>query len=403
MRRALVWIAVPIVITAGCVLVGGYDFDGYTVDAGATGDGAPLDAGDDGSGVDAEAGACVGADLTSDPHNCGTCGHDCLRGLCAGDAGCQPWTIVSGQKVNCADTWCAPLSLTVAPGRLFWAFDTADGGVYRAELGDGGVSKMAAVRFPSVVRSDGTFVYWTDSSSIFRCTVQGCSAGASAPWEPGTFYSANDFAFPSGKVVFVVESFDDAGDGQIVSSDNSAAPSPTAIVSGQHNPNGIVVDGASLYWLNAGDPPTYANGSVWRADLDGNNAKQLASGQKAPQSIGVHGGRLYWVNAGTPPDFIDGAVMTCDPLACASPTPIAAGQPYPFLLAVDASGVYWTNTATRPDAGFPAMTVNRCSPPSPGCTQTAIATGPAPWAIATDDKAVYWTDVSLGAVMGLAK
>jgi hypothetical protein len=262
---------------------------------------------------------------------------------------------------------------------------------------------MAAVRFPSVVGSDGAFVYWTDSASIFRCPVQGCStSGAQSPYEPGNFYSANDFAFPPGRVVFVVDPFDDAGDGQIVSSEAGVAPSPVAIVTNQHNPNGIVVDGTSLYWLSAGDPPTYANGSVWRADLDGQNAKQLASAQKQPQSLGVYGGQLYWVNAGTLPNNFDGEVMTCDPLAC-SPTAIAQGQPYPFLIAVDASGVYWTNTATRPDAGFPAMTVNRCSPPSSGCKQTAIATGPGLWAIATDDKAVYWTDVSLGAVMGLAK
>jgi RHS repeat-associated protein len=39
--------------------------------------------------------SCPGADLNTDPHNCGACGHDCLGGGCI-DRQCQPFAVLTG-------------------------------------------------------------------------------------------------------------------------------------------------------------------------------------------------------------------------------------------------------------------------------------------------------------------
>jgi hypothetical protein len=409
LRSAWIALSGALALTGACALVGGYDFDGYVVDggsdvptaAGDSGTGSPADAADAGPNS-ADASGCD-ANLKLDPRNCGACGHDCLRGVCAGGA-CQPWTIVSGETAKpCPGGFCGPSSLALMPGAIFWTFFAPSGGIFRGDLTDGGVRKLTAQPWPVLAATDATFVYWTDGASILRCPVQSCGGSPPQPYEPDTYQSPNGFAFTGNSIYWTVGATGDAGPGQVLTSDNGLRPTAKVLVSGQASPLGIAIDGTSIYWVDLGTAPAMTDGAVMRADLDGQNVRPLATGQHAPQSIGVHGGRIYWVNAGTPPSYLDGSVMTCDPLSCV-PAPIAEDQPYPFQMAVDATGVYWTTTEASADAGnSAALPIMRCSPPTPGCTPTPIATGSYPWALAMDDKAVYWTDVGIGTVMALAK
>jgi len=51
------------------------------------------------SGISASSssgGGCGGADVSTDPANCGACGHDCLGGDCLGGM-CQPLVLFTGQ------------------------------------------------------------------------------------------------------------------------------------------------------------------------------------------------------------------------------------------------------------------------------------------------------------------
>src|SRR5262249_12538358 len=87
---------------------GGGDTSGQTTGPGAS----TQSAGTGGSSVSGSGGGapCTGA-TSSDPHNCGGCGHDCLGGAC--DQGvCQP--------VVLATTVGAPNSLVVDGEDVFW-------------------------------------------------------------------------------------------------------------------------------------------------------------------------------------------------------------------------------------------------------------------------------------------
>jgi hypothetical protein len=59
-------------------------------DAGAA-EAGPMEA----SGGDAGAEGGCAADLSKDPRNCGSCGHDCLAGACTNGA-CEPFVLASG-------------------------------------------------------------------------------------------------------------------------------------------------------------------------------------------------------------------------------------------------------------------------------------------------------------------
>ena len=60
-----------------------------------------------------------------------------------------------------------------------------------------------------------------------------------------------------------------------------AAVRGCAIVTGQHNPNGVAVGASHLYWANNGD------GTIWEANLDGSSPHAIATGQHDPLGVAV--------------------------------------------------------------------------------------------------------------------
>jgi hypothetical protein len=396
-------------VFAGCALWGS-TFDGYFLDEGTD---AGSDAGTDveastlndgptadTSRRDSEAGGCT-ANLQADQHNCGTCGHDCLRGVCAAGA-CQPWTIASGET-GCQGN-CFPDSVVATSRSLYWAYYAQGGIIYRYDLvGDGGVVKFATSQdIAGGLVTDPAFVYWGTASQIIRCPLQSCG-GSAQPYEPGS-YAPSNIALTDA-AVYWSDQGDGGAAGIIWSSDKPAFnPSPTPIVTNQLTPGGVVVLGSSLYWINAGSPANnHKDGTVMQAGLDGSNPHAIASSQAWPASLVAYGNQLYWTNFGSDnATHTDGAVMTCNPQSC-TPTPLATGQGGAQGLAVDATGAYWTNS--WPSAGAPPgalLPVMRCTPPVVGCVPTVIATGPNLQLLTANDKAIYWTDAS-GTVRGLAK
>jgi hypothetical protein len=73
---------------------------------------------------------------------------------------------------------------------------------------------------------------------------------------------------------------------------------------GQDTPDGIAVDGTSVYWTNFGIP----TGAVMKVPISGGAPTTLASGQDFPQGIAVDGTSVYWTNNGDP-----GRVMKLTP------------------------------------------------------------------------------------------
>ncbi len=107
-------------------------------------------------------GSCL--DLTSDSHNCGRCGHDCLGGTC--DTGtCQPFPLVEDQP--------NPLYLAVDAETLY--FTTPSGGVLDVPLSGGAPKLLFADPDAHGLTIDDQFVYWTTyfSGTIKRMPLAG--------------------------------------------------------------------------------------------------------------------------------------------------------------------------------------------------------------------------------------
>ena len=75
-----------------------------------------------------------------------------------------------------------------------------------------------------------------------------------------------------------------------------------------------------IYWVDEID------GTVWRANLDGSDPRQLESGQSVPEGIAVYSGHIYWSNS-------DGTIWEAK-LDGSDATLLDSGQADPIALAV---------------------------------------------------------------------
>jgi hypothetical protein len=160
MRRALLAIVVAAAFAlGGCFIV--ESFGDYVIDGGADArtEGS-LDASLD-AAKDAPAEGCT-ADLSSDPLNCGKCGHACGAGCEGGH--CTAVELISGLRY--------PSGVVALPTVVYVAEDAKDGGVYMWTEGtDGGFAfathQLNANRI--AVPTSKAFVYWTASDGVWMC------------------------------------------------------------------------------------------------------------------------------------------------------------------------------------------------------------------------------------------
>ncbi|MCL2448763.1 MAG: hypothetical protein FWD17_07450, partial [Polyangiaceae bacterium] len=139
--------------------------------------------------------ACRGADIASDPDNCGTCGHRCLGGKC-GNAACQPVALASSQD--------GPLGIAVDSSDVYWT-DQSGGSVMRVSIGGGmAVTLMGGQASPAGIAVDSAYAYYAlevPHGSVMRIPLAG---GVADP-----------------------------------------------VASGQDSPYGVAVDAQRVYWTNA--------------------------------------------------------------------------------------------------------------------------------------------------------
>jgi hypothetical protein len=81
----------------------------------------------------------------------------------------------------------------------------------------------------------------------------------------------------------------------------SAGGTPTTLAADQVYPQGIAVDGTSVYWT------TYGDGTVVKLPASGGTPFTVASGQNGPNSIAVSATSVYWTN------YDDGTVARLTP------------------------------------------------------------------------------------------
>jgi sugar lactone lactonase YvrE len=333
-------------------------------------DAAPSDASSGDSGPECD----DRVDTTSDPANCGACGHDCQGGACI-ESHCQAFALYAGTAVlqdiavdaenvywttlgtySCPSDFCTyngdgtvsrlpkgggvpfdlasgqlrPLPIAVSSTNAFWA-NVAGGTIMTVPLGGGLPSVLASGQDPWSLALDATQVYWTNLS---QGTVM------SVPVAGGT---------------------------------------PATLADGRA-PVSIAVDATHLYWI---DKPIWASsGSVMSLPKSGGAVNLLALAQD-PSSMVVDGVNVYWTDAA------QGSVSQL-PKAGGAPMVLAVGQLAPAAIAVDSQHVYWANNAG---------TVMRVA--IGGGELQRLAAGEQVAAIAVDAESIYWTTAH--AVMKLAK
>ena len=112
------------------------------------------------------------SDTSSDPKNCGACGHDCMGGTCVAGR-CQPVGVGAATEPNAQ-------GLFVDKANVYWTNTGPGGQIKRCSVaGCGGTPTLLAANLasPNAVLASGTGVYWTNYSgyTLMSCAIGGCS------------------------------------------------------------------------------------------------------------------------------------------------------------------------------------------------------------------------------------
>jgi hypothetical protein len=274
------------------------------------------------AGGDGGPGACS-PDLTSDPMNCGACGHSCLRGDCVSSR-CQPAVLADDQS--------GPLGIDVSPRFVFWVNQNPPG-IVRWDKDGGGVRTITSPTdaltepFDVAADADEKFVYWSEltGAQVYRKPIAGgdkMAVGTGGPGQAaflaldGAQLYVSDFRMGRGSIatdmVLFVEQEMIGGlavhggvvyyarreTGKIMAGPIMGANDATVLVDAvSGHPMGVAVDDTNVYWIEDGQ-------RVKQASRKGGGTPVTL--YEAPQPFGdsdiaVDSTALYWTEHGTGP------------------------------------------------------------------------------------------------------
>jgi hypothetical protein len=286
------------------------------------------------------------------------------------------------------------MDLVVTGGSVYWtnAYDagcligsTNCGAVLTAPVDSAGVDGTVlwvgpGVDRPNYLATNGSSLGFTCEGSNASVATMGLNGGAQ---EVVYFSSSTVGTTPFGCAMNGTTVF--WGDlllHGIYSSPIGGCATPTQLVTGV--PDALAVDADHLYWSDA------MAGAIFRSDLQGQHAAQLASGIGTVAFLTLDATNLYFA------DNRKGTVSQVPVTGGSVTTLFSKSTATPQGVAVDAHDVYWS------DSGG---TIQRV--PIGGGTVVTIADGQAcPVALATDKDAVYWANQgcgALGTIMRLPK
>jgi hypothetical protein len=258
--------------------VAGSDAAGSGGAAGDNADGAAGVAGSD-SGVAGMDAGC--ADTSSDPLNCGSCGHSCLGGKCQ-EGRCAPVTLATLAANE-------PRYITLDSSSVY--FTTPTGVASVAKNGSSGPTPLATTAsgdFRGLTRT-GTHLYWADATGfVYRTPLAGGAAQVlwQGPSAPETLVDESAYVYwadPSADAILRVAQ--SGGSAEVVS--DSQGPGAYALTK----------LGDTLFWARrtgvlAKLALTAGTGAVKIGDAN-------ALGAAPHAAIAVQGTRVYWSYGGS--------------------------------------------------------------------------------------------------------
>ena len=203
-------------------------------------------------------------------------------------AGGSPLTIASGQT--------GVLGVAVSNGHVYWAASDGDL-VYKVwtvpVAGAGGASLVAEASGAALALAvDSHNVYWTTKTGLFSASLStiGKFDGGSPVTSLGT-------SGGNGVAALAIDSSEAywgtfaPGTGTVQKVALTGG-STTQLASGQYGPNGLAVDGASIYW-------TTQEGLVLKLPVAGGTPSTLASVSNGGTGIVVDSTSVYWASGNT--------------------------------------------------------------------------------------------------------
>jgi hypothetical protein len=321
----------------------------------------------------ADTSAC--GDVSSDPENCGRCGHDCLGGACMGGA-CQPFAIATNVDL--------PEEILLVGGEIYYGAISQTMGSVGVVPATGGGAKTLAAAYPLRLAVGGGNVVWTNTS------VGDVAVGGGTPnpifSPPGATFS--DIVATS---THAIAGFRGQEGGTIEAIPFDGGTAETLVKLGV--PEGIAMDAAHLYFVDR------AAGTINQSGLDGSSVTTLVHGQPNAVFLTVDDANIYWLGE---TNQTDGFIAQA-PLSGGNAVMLATGLAEPYGLASDGTNLYFTGPPAGGDGGPGTATINRV--PIGGGAITPIASTKYNIAagIAVDATAIYWADYSGLSIMKLAK
>lgn len=194
-------------------------------------------------------------------------------------------------------------SFNVDASGVYWATcaSASSGELYRANLDGTGVAKLVDITLcPLTVRLDAAYIYLAGAKSIAIYRVP-----KAAPHTPQAIGSPNPGAIAldvTDTHAFFAD-FDNIGWGVgKVYRVPKAGGSPLTIAKDQLVTSAVLYADGKVYWANRGTWPTFGDGSVWVATVQGTTVGpdvSLGTGLGNPESLAMDATHVYWLLSGS--------------------------------------------------------------------------------------------------------
>lgn len=330
------------------------DFDQFATGAADAGMEAASDAVTPDADADAAPACSPNQDFSSDPKNCGACGHDCLGGACLANA-CQPVALT-----NAVSSSHVRLDATHA-----YFADATRGTVSRIPK-RGGAEEILASDQDGLyeLNVSDTYVYFQTGAHLRRVPKAG------GPVEDVAAADRIGFIALDATSVYWAEGFDDVGHATLHAADLDGAHA-RVLADSLTRVETIALDGAELFFATQEDTGSH----IWRMNLE--------TGAKSPivearaRRIVIDEERVYWLTYAVPELYSAPRAGGEATVVATSVAPVHDSD-----LALGGDDIYWA-VANQPGGVYRVAKT--------GGAVTTLSHQDRVGGLALDDRAVYWT------------